>query len=898
MLVSLSWLKKIIHFTATAEQLAAALTRLGLETSHIEEIPWACQRVVVGEIVMVQDHPNADRLHLCSVRVAADKDNDPSAGKLLQIVCGAPNARAGIKVAVALVGATLPGDITIKMAKLRGVESYGMLCSVQELGLAAGWNSAHTAHGILELAAEAPVGMDLAAYLGLPDQVLDVELTPNRGDCLSMIGIARELVALGDPCYGVWTEYGRQLSFGVEMLATGAAPQITNLHDSYDSHDLHSVPLAAAADAVPTATLSTSELLTNALVRVEATQLAPHYCVAKLSQINNQLATPDWIKAVLLAAGLHPISLIVDITNFIMLELGQPLHAFDAAQVVGGGLVVRVNKESEQQLGLLNGQTITLQPESLVIADAQRPLALAGVMGGQHSMVTSETNSIFLESAFFQRTKICQESQAYGLSTDASFRYERGVDFELPPIALQRAVTLLQQLAGARLDGIEQLRYPQALPLVPPIDLQWEHIEAVLGTPLPIAAAGTVDADYWEGVQQLLQRLGMQVESVLPNLVRVTPPSYRFDIKIEEDLIEEIARLIGYDQLPIIPLTAPLSYQHLAGSSRRLNSLADRLVEMGYQEAITYSFVDRRLQNKLYNNDCESSVGLVNPIWQDYDCLRTTLWSSLLPVVRHNLQHGQEQLRLFECGRVFYRDRQPVPTGNGVQQPYHLAGVLMGSAQPLHWSGPVRALDFYDLAGDIEQLLREQYWALSYRPLSEVQSLPTSQPLAPQSLKCFPLTALHPHVSAVLYLEQQPVGCLGQLHPQLQRELQLRSPVWLWELDLDRILARPLPHHYAEERSKYPKIQRDLALVVPNTCCWNQLQHYIREAAQLSVDTCLTTLIPFDLYHGAEIGVDCYSLAVRMQFQSYTHTLTDVEVDSWIAGILAQLRQHGVSLRQ
>lgn len=817
MRISLGWLKKLISLSegASAQQIAKLLTGLGLEVDSTVPVEWNCSRVVVGQIISAVQHSNADRLRVCQVSVGDRAEG----GVPLQIVCGAPNARAGIKVAVALVGAKLPGGVEIKAAKLRGEESCGMLCSCDELRL----NSSFSVeHGIIELAPDAPVGEDLAKYLGLPDTELEIEFTPNRGDCLSILGIAREIVAAESSVQ--WTEFGKKL------LALMPPTGVLQAHD---------------------------------LVQVEVPELAPHYCLAKL-KVNGRLATPDWMKMALISAGMRPVNLLVDITNYVMMEMGQPLHAFDAKKV-NTPIVVRLNRSQETNLELLNHQTIELQPNSLVIADSTGPLALAGVMGGLSSAVSLDTDLIFLESAFFQREKISREVQGYSLSTDSSYRFERGVDYLLPPLAMQRAIDLFTTLAEGEVQAVQIAAAHEHLPVVSPFELNWARVVDMLGE----------DFVSMQEAQAILARLSVKVEQLEYGRFRLTPPSYRFDLQIEEDAIEEIARVVGYNKLAVEPIEAELSYQHLRGHSRDLNRLGDRLVSLGYSEAISYSFVDAKLQSQLGLD--AKQLELANPIYHDSNVLRCSLWSGFLPLVQRNLQRSNEQLRLFELGRVFMRDSQAEASREGkarIRQPYHLAGVLTGDYAPKQWGEQVRAIDLYDLKNDLECVLD----------------------LGEEELDCreAALKGLHPGRAAQIYLKDQPIGYLGQLHPSLQEFLHLKQPVWLWEIDVEELFKIGARTCVNQEPSKYPKMVRDLALLVPCEICWQELKEMMRVSDGIP----LVKVTPFDIYRGAELPEGYYGIAVRLLFRSKSETLTDQEVEAWIAQILDGLAQRAIKLRQ
>lgn len=801
MLISVNWLKWLIDCELTANEIAQILTNIGLETGSIHEISWSSTKVVVGEILNAAPHPNADRLQICTVKVSPDDLESP-----LQIVCGAPNARTGLKVAVALVGAKLP-EFTIKPAKLRGVESFGMLCSGAELNLSSDWQP-ETMHGILELNSNAPIGTPLEQYLNLPDTVLDIELTPNRGDCLSVVGVARELVAAG----------------------------VAKWKPSNDA--LNQV-------ALPTEKLD---------VKVLANDLAPNYYLAELINVDNTLKTPTWLKERLIASHIRPISLVVDITNFVMLEMGQPLHAFDADKVTGS-IKVRQSTANET-ITLLNQQLINLIPGTLVIADSKQPLAIAGLMGGQASAIGLDTKRIYLESAYFKREQLSLESQQYNLTTDASYRFERGVDYNLAEAALKRAVQLLQELAGAKCVKAINLKNSAALPRCETITLTAQQLNDVLGTAdITIATAASV-----------LERLGLEVKLHKDTLSAV-PPSHRFDLSLPEDLIEEAARMIGYDKLPITPInftpggetSATIKYQ---------DQLADELVARGYLEAISYSFVDATWQPESPN-----SVILDNPIYKEGSVMRRYLWASLLPAVNYNFQRGNFNLKLFEIGKVFLRDKE-TQTPLNIAQPVHIAGILTGTLAPKQWGQSDHKIDFYDLKADLAALFSK--FALKY--------LPSNDDIA---------SFLHPARSAIITLNDSQVGFIGQLHPTWQAKWQLKQPVWLWEVDLTTVPAEPKPRY--QEIAKFPKIMRDLALLVPNEVTWDVIEDTILKSAAAAP---LISLQPFDLYRGKELPERYYSLAVRLIFRSNSETLTDEAVNGWIQNILAALAKIDLKLRQ
>ncbi|MBU3736796.1 MAG: phenylalanine--tRNA ligase subunit beta, partial [Methylobacterium sp.] len=701
------WLRSFVNPALDSAALDHVLTMAGLEVEAMDEVAPNFHSVVVAEILSAEKHPDADRLQVCRV--------DIGRGDPLQIVCGAPNARAGLKAPCALVGAELPGGLAIRQAKVRGVTSAGMMCSARELGIA------ETSEGLLELPEEAPVGQDIRTYLELDDKLFTLKLTPNRSDCLSLLGIARDVSALT----------------GAPMCQ----PEIQ--------------PVASA-----------SSLAKN--VSVAARQACPRYCGRVVQGVNAGAATPAWMVRRLERSGLRSISAIVDITNYVLLELGQPLHAFDLARL-RGDLAVRFAAAGET-LELLNQQTVALQDDMLVIADGQGPVALAGIMGGAATAVSAQTTDIFLESAFFAPSAITGRARRLGFSTDASYRFERGVDFGATRHALERATRLVMDICGGTPGPVTEVA--GELPARLPVRLRGSRAAAVLGIPL--------DADT---ISALLGRLGLPFEHA-GDVWMVTPPSRRFDLAIEEDLIEELARMHGYQHLPATPPQSPALMLPASESVIAVDRLRDRLAAAGYHEAVTYSFVDEAWERDLQGNT--APVRLRNPIASNMNVMRSSLWGGLLDALSYNLNRKQQRVRLFEIGACFSGQ------AGAYAETSRLAGVCYGSAVPEQWGAPAREVDFYDIKADVEALT-------GGRARFEAGNHP----------------ALHPGQCARVWLDGREVGWLGGLHPQWQQRYQFAGNVMLFELDVSALRGAAVARFSGV--SKFPPVRRDLALVVDET---------------------------------------------------------------------------------
>jgi phenylalanyl-tRNA synthetase beta chain len=775
-----SWLRSLCNPPLSTEALCHLLTMAGLEVEEVKPVAPDFSGVVVAQVLSTEKHPDADKLKLCSV--------DAGQGAFLQIVCGAPNVAAGMKVPCALVGAKLPG-IEIKQAKVRGVASFGMLCSARELGIA----DSHD--GLLALPDDAVIGTDIRTALDLDDHLITLKLTPNRADCLSLLGIARELSALT----------------GAPLLQ----PEIT--------------PVAAVYDAQRTIVL-------------DAPAACPRYCGRIVRGVNAQAATPEWIKRRIERSGVRPISAVVDITNYVMLELGQPLHAFDNARL-SGAIHVRYPQPQESLL-LLNGQQIEPTAQTALIADDVQALALAGVMGGELSSVTDATTDIFLESAFFAPLAIAGKARALGFSSDASHRYERGVDFNLPRRALERATQLILDCCGGQPGVIAEAVSSENLPVRQPVCLRPARAAKVLG----IAVTA-------ERAANLLGGLGLGVEPQGADLM-VTPPSFRFDIEIEEDLIEEIARIHGYDNIPAVPPVAQAAMMAATEHCRTAMQVRHLVAERGYHEVVTYSFVDAAWEADFAAN--AQPIVLANPIASQMGVMRSTLIGGLVGTLATNRKRQAERVRVFEIGRCFIKDEQAA-TVPGFAQPLRLAGLAAGLAAPEQWGLPARHVDFYDVKADVEAWLspRNAHFEKADHP------------------------ALHPGRGARVVVQGKPIGMLGELHPRWVQKYELGSAPVVFELDLAALLE--IPAIVYNEVSRFPAVVRDIALVVPQTQAAGILQAALKAAAPAIV----RDVELFDVYQGKGLDETQKSLAFHIVMQDTQRTLEDAEVELVVDRLVA-----------
>ena len=778
-----AWLREWVNPQASTEELADALSMAGLEVDGVSPAAPAFSGVVVGEVLDCQPHPDADKLSVCRVNIGADEP--------VQIVCGAKNVAADMKVPVATVGAVLPGDFKIKKAKLRGQESRGMICSASELGLA------ESSEGIMPLPADAPVGEDFRRYLRLDDQLIDVDLTPDRGDCLSIAGIARDVGVI----------------YGVEVK------------------DWKIEDIPAAIDD-------------RQEVSLEAPEACPRYLCRIVRDVNVKAETPLWMVEKLRRSGIRSISPVVDITNYVMIELGQPMHGFDPDRL-SGNVRVRLSGGGEK-LTLLDGSEVEVQEGTLLIADEDKPLALAGIMGGEASGVTGDTRDILLESAFFTPTAIIGKARAYGLHTDSSHRFERGVDWQLQRKALERATDLLLHITGGQAGPVVEAVAEDRLPERAEIHLRRHQVPRILGVEIDDVT-----------IADILGRLGMDV-TPMDDGWKVLAPSWRFDIAIEADLVEEIGRIHGYANIPENLSSAPVSVQAVPEAALHLDRIKDLLVDRDYQEVVTYSFISPELA-ELVTPDAEA-IRLANPISADMSIMRASLWPGLLSTLRYNLARQQERVRLFESGQVFLAD------GDDIRQPEMLAGLIHGQRLPEKWSNGDGKVDFYDLKGDLEAVLGlvDNLAGFEIQPVED--------------------KALHPGQSAAVWRNGEEIGRLGMLHPALQAKLDLPSNVFLFQLRLQGLETGRIPAFAPV--SRFPAIRRDLALLVDRNLSWGQVEAVARKAAPEIV----RDIRIFDVYTGDNIDSGLKSLALSLILQDYSSTLTDEETDRAVEAVLEALR--------
>ena len=771
-----NWLRAFTDPPLTSSALADALLMSGVDVETVEPAAPSFDGVVVAEVIEVGKHPGADRLTVCRVNAG---------GAPLVVVCGAANVRAGIRVPLARIGAKLPG-IEIKPANVRGVESSGMLCSAKELGIT------EDAAGLLILPADAPIGADIRGYLELDDQLFTIKPTPNRGDCLSIFGIAREVAAI-----------------------TGSALK----------------PVSTAR--VPATVSDRIEIL------LEDKTACPHYCGRVVRAVNARAPTPRWMIQRLERSGLRSISAIVDITNYVMLECGQPLHAFDHARIDGG---IRVScGRKDEKLKLLNEQEIALDASFLVIADNTKPLALAGIMGGAESAVTLDTKDILLESAFFDPEAIAGKSRVLGFSSDSAFRFERGIDFNASTQAMERATQLVIEICGGKPGPICEAK--AALPERKPVRLRRARAERLLG----VAFTNSQIAD-------VLGRLGYAFDARGDEFV-VTPPGYRFDLAIEEDLVEEVARVYGYDKIPANRPSAPATMLPATETSISVKTLRARMVARDYQEIVSYSFVDRRWEVDFCAND--NPVALANPIAENLNVMRSSLVGSLVDCLKFNLARQQERVRLFEIGRCFARE------GKAFRQTVMLGGLAYGGAVSEQWGAANRNVDFYDVKSDLEALAGTE----------GVRFVEFQHP------------ALYPGRAAGLTVHGRSAGWLGELHPRLQKKYNLPLSSIVFEINLDLIQGRKLAHY--EAYSQQPAVRRDISVEVAEKMSAESML----VALKTSAPSIVSEVTIFDVYRGKGIDSDKKSVAFKVLLQDTHKTLTDVEVEAAIQQLLHVLQE-------
>lgn len=782
MKISENWLRTWVNPAIDSDTLSDQLTMLGLEVDELAPVAKPFTGVVVGEVLTVEQHPDADRLRVTTVNIGS--------GEPLQIVCGAPNVRAGMKAPVATIGAILPGDFKIKKGKLRGVESQGMLCGASEIDLE------DKIDGLLELPDDAPVGVNIREYLKLDDNVIDISITPNRGDCFSIRGIAREVAVIN------------QLQMN--------EPEIKSV------------------DAT----------ITDEKKVVINTDGAPRYLGRVIKNVNVKAATPEWMEQALARSGIRTHSILVDVTNYVLMELGQPMHAFDLAKIEG---TVHVRQaQPQEKLQLLNDQEVELQDDVMVIADDQKALAIAGIMGGLASSVTDDTTDIFLESAFFAPLAIAGRARRFGLHTDSSQRYERGVDFELPLIAMNRASQLIQELAGGEFGPITVAEKSDLLPKREVIELKQVQVDQLLG--YKVAAEFITDA---------LTRLGCEVTVQANGEWSVVPPSHRYDMAIYQDLIEEVARIDGYDNIQI---SLPSMDVQLAKYQDRFEiaQLRQTVVTLGYQEAISFSFADAKLEKQL--NPQVSPLMLANPISSDLAAMRSTLLSSLIPCVQYNLNRQQSRVRFFELGLRF--DYQNANSIQDLKQIPTLALVAVGSREPESWHAKPQPMDFFDFKGEVEEILAAGRVKVEY--------VRSERPW------------LHPGQSAEILVDGQSIGYLGRLHPSLENELDL-STTWVAELDQAAVLQSYVSNF--TELSRFPSVRRDIALLISDNINVRDIQQLIEKTGGELLDS--TWL--FDVYTGQGVEEGKRSLAFALLWQHPSRTLEDAEIKSGMDNIIQVL---------
>jgi phenylalanyl-tRNA synthetase beta chain len=789
MRISENWLREWVNPPIDSRILVEQLTMAGLEVETAEPAGAKLDKVVVGEVIAVEPHPDADKLSLCQVSNGEDT---------AQVICGASNVRQGLKVAFAQVGATLP-DIRIKKAKLRGVESHGMLCSASELKIS------ETSDGILELPADAPLGTSIFEYLGLKDNLIEIDLTPNRGDCLSVAGVAREVSAIN----------------GVALKHTPGKIIKETIKDKFPVDLL-------AADA------------------------CPHYVGRIIKNIDASAQTPLWIQEKLRRSGLRPISPVVDVTNFVMVELGQPMHGFDFDKLEGG-IRVRLARAGEK-LTLLDQSEIECRSDSLVIADRQKAVALAGIMGGLDSSVQAATKNVFLEAAFFAPLEMAGKARSYGMHTDSSHRFERGVDPGLQVMAMHRATELLLEIVGGEAGPLTNAEIPESMPARPPVSLRYARIKRLLGI-------GISKQD----VVKILQSLDMLLEDQEQGWL-VVPPSYRFDINIEADLIEEVGRLVGYNNIPGSKEAAHAYMDSFSETQRGINEIRDVLVTQGYYEAVTYSFVAPEMQAIL--DPQQQTLALSNPISADMSVMRTSLLPGLVQALQHNMNRQQQRIRLFETGLCF------IPHSDELQQTNHIAALISGSRENEGWYSKSEAVDFYDLKGNLETILGQS-------DQSNYSFVKTTNPV------------LHPGQGADVIYKKEKVGFIGALHPTILPKLDLTQPVFVFELELAPILSSKLPNFV--EMSKFPSIRRDIALTVDADI---NVQTLINCIYSIKSEI-LQEVFVFDVYTGKELRKNRKSVALGLILQDFSRTLIDEDVDKLVVQVLDQLKkQYNAILRE
>ncbi len=787
------WLRSWVNPEASTEELVSKITMAGLEVDEYEAVAPEFTGVVVGVIVACEQHPDADKLRVTKVTNGSEE---------FQVVCGAPNARVGIKIPFAMVGAVLPGNFKIKKAKLRGVESFGMLCGDDEIGLAS-----ERADGIMELPLDAPVGADIREYLQLDDTIIDVDLTPNRGDCLGIAGLAREVSA--------------------NFLTEVKAPEFQDV-------------VAEIDDEFP--------------VELDAPEACPRFVGRVIRDVNVQAATPMWMVERLRRSGVRSIDPVVDVTNYVMLELGQPMHGYDLDRL-SGSIHVRMAEQGEKLL-MLDGTEQELNSKTLVIADEEKALGIAGVMGGEYSGVNADARNIFLESAYFDKIAIAGKARTYGLHTDASHRFERGVDYQLQSKAIERATQLIIEICGGKPGPVSEVACEDTLPKATTVKLRQQKVTDLLGLEIPC-----------ERIEALLSCLGLELTTIGEGEWDVAVPSWRFDISIQEDLVEEVGRIYGYNNLPNTIPVAELRLKPIPEAKVDLMELRRVLVARGYREAINFSFIDPKL-HKLFDPECEPEH-LANPISQDMSVMRTSLMPGLVSTIRHNLNRQQSRVRLFESGQIFLRK------GDKLTQDLWFGGAVCGTRHPESWHGNNADVDFFDLKDDLEALFKRVGNADQY------------------SFRAAKRPCLHPGQCAEIVRDGNVVGVIGALHPKVAKELGIDSNVFLFEISADVLTAGEVTSFQA--LSKFPEVRRDMALVLDQATAAADVEAIIRSKA----GEWLRDIRLFDVYSGKGVEEGKKSLALGVTWRHTERTLQDEEVNELFAAIVDALSTElGAALRQ
>jgi len=801
-----SWLREWVNPTLSSNELAHQITMAGLEVDAVDPVAGEFSGVVIGEVVECGPHPDADKLQVTKISLGDYSSATVEKGELVDIVCGAKNCRLGLKVAVATVGAVLPGDFKIKKAKLRGVPSFGMLCSESEIGLA------DDSDGIMELANDAPLGQCVREYLDLNDVTIDVDLTANRGDCLGLKGLAREVGVLNS--------------------------------------------LEVTEPAISKTTPKIDDALT---INIDAVEACPRYLGRVIKDINPNATTPLWMVEKLRRCGTRSIDPVVDVTNYVLLELGHPMHAFDLAKL-DGGINVRFAHKDEK-LTLLDENEVTLKEGTLVIADDSKALAMAGIFGGLESGVTNDTTDIFLESAFFAPLAILGKARQYGLHTDSSHRYERGIDPTLQHDAMERATELLLNIVGGQAGPVVEAKSDANIPQTKDVSLRRKMLDSRIGHHIEDAQ-----------VSEILHRLGFTVSTTgdgVAKVWQVVVAAYRFDIKIEVDLIEEVARIYGYNNIPNVAPKATLKMREQKEAKLSLSKLKQTLVNRDYQEAITYSFVDPKVQSLIHPN--EAVMTLPHPISSEMSVMRLSMWTGLLQSVAYNQNRQQTRVRLFESGLRFVPDES---AENGVRQQNMIAGVISGNRTDEHWSMEKAATDFYDIKGDVESLLSLTCDAHAYE-FSKTE-----------------IAALHPGQTAKITKNGDLVGYVGTLHPELTRKLGLNGQTLIFELLLTEVLVQKIPEACAV--SRFPANRRDLAVVVKDDIDAKEVLQLVEKVG----GSLLIDLNLFDVYQGQGIEDGFKSLAIALVLQDTNKTLEEKDITDVVNRVVETLKtEFNASLR-